>query len=182
MNKQPTGFQAFIGELKRRRVVRVALIYGAAAYAGLEGADLVLSALRAPEWVLSLLVITVFVGFPITVVLSWLFDITPQGIVRTRAEASGPPPTWFSTASIVVVGGIVTAVAAGWWLTNATGAVAPQGTGAQPGLVHGGAVDRGRAVSVYSQRRLGQIVAERGEAGLTYSASTDRHHGKIDPR
>ena len=131
MNTQPTGFQAFIGELKRRRVVRVALIYGAAAYAGLEGADLVLSALRAPEWVLSLLVITVFVGFPITVVLSWLFDITPQGIVRTRAEASGPPPTWFSTASIVVLGGIVTAVAAGWWLTNATGAVAPQGTGAE---------------------------------------------------
>ena len=131
MNKRPTAFQAFISELKRRRVVRVALIYGAAAYAGLEAADLVIPALRAPEWVLSLLVITVLVGFPITVVLSWLFDITPQGIVRTRSESSGPAPTWFSAASIAVLGGIVIAVGAGWWLTNVTGAVAPQGTGAE---------------------------------------------------
>ena len=131
MDKEPTSFQAFVSELKRRRIVRVVLIYGAAAYAGLEAADLVLSALLAPEWVLSLLVITTIVGFPITLVLSWLFDITPQGIIRTRSEASGPPPTWFSTGSIVVLGGIVIAVAAGWWLTGATGAVAPEGTGAE---------------------------------------------------
>ena len=129
---EPTGFQSFVSELKRRRVVRVALIYGAAAYAGLEIADLVVSALRAPEWVLSLLVITAFVGFPITLVLSWLFDVTPQGIRRTRSDAAGAPTTWFSTGSIVVLGGIVMAVAAGWWLTNVTGAVAPEGAESEP--------------------------------------------------
>ena len=119
-DQESTGLQGFVGELKRRRVIRVALIYGASAYAGLEAADLVLSALGAPGWALSLLVISAFVGFPITVVLSWLYDITPQGIRRTSAEASGPPPTWFSTGSIAVLGGILVALAAGWWLTNAT--------------------------------------------------------------
>ncbi len=116
-----TGPSGFFIELKRRRVVRVALVYGAAAYAGLEGAELVLAALLTPEWVLSLLVMTAIVGFPITVVLSWLFDFTRQGIRRTRPDDSDSPATWLSAGSIMVFGGIVLAFAVGWWLTNATG-------------------------------------------------------------
>ena len=124
MSQAPFGFQAFIMELKRRRVVRVALLYAAVAYAVLEAADLIIGALQLPEWLLSLLVITAFVGFPITVALSWLFDVSPEGIVRTRSHTSptGQPVTWFSTGSIVVLTGASVAIAAGWWLTQATGA------------------------------------------------------------
>ena len=128
---KPTRPPGFVSELKRRRVVRVALVYGAAAYAGLEGAELVLSALLAPEWVLSLLVMTAIVGFPIAVALSWLFDFTPQGIRRTRPEESGPPATWLSTGSVMVLGGMVLAVAAGWWLTNAAGTVSSDDSGGE---------------------------------------------------
>ena len=126
-----TGPSGFFNELKRRRVVRVALVYGAVAYAGLEGAELVLSALSAPEWVLSLLVTTAIVGFPITVVLSWLFDVTPQGIRRTRPGDSESPATWLSAGSIMVFGGIVLAFAVGWWLTNSTGTVSSDYAGGE---------------------------------------------------
>ena len=126
-----TGPSGFFNELKRRRVVRVALVYGAVAYAGLEGAELVLSALSAPEWVLSLLVMTAIVGFPITVVLSWLFDVTPQGIRRTHPGDSESPATWLSAGSIMVFGGIVLAFVVGWWLTNSTGTVSSDYAGGE---------------------------------------------------
>ena len=126
-----TGPAGFFSELKRRRVVRVALVYGAAAYAGLEGAELVLSALLAPEWVLSLLVMTAIVGFPIAIVLSWLFDFTPQGIRRTRPDDSDSPATWLSAGSVMVFGGIVLAFAVGWWLTNSTGTVSSDYAGGE---------------------------------------------------
>ena len=124
-----SGFQAFVGTLKRRRVVRVALVYGAVAYAVLEAADLVIPTLQLPDWLLSALVITVLVGFPIAVTLSWFFDITPHGIVRTRSGASEPGRSiaWFSTGSIVILGGAAIALAAGWWLSGATRATGGEG-------------------------------------------------------
>ncbi len=122
MDDDPPQSEGFLAELKRRRVVRVALIYGAGVYALLEGAELVLSALQAPEWVISLLVMTAIVGFPITLALSWVFDFTPQGIRRTGPPGDGPSPTWLSSGSITVLAGIAVAFGAGWWLTDATGA------------------------------------------------------------
>ena len=121
-----------MSKLKRRRVVRVALIYGAVAYAVLEAADLVIPTLQLPEWLLSVLVITALVGFPIAIALSWLFDVTPDGIVRTRSTTpeQGPSIAWFSTGSIVILCGAAVAVAAGWWLTGATRA-AGGGSGAE---------------------------------------------------
>ena len=90
-----------------------------------------LSALSAPEWVLSLLVMTAIVGFPIAVVLSWLFDFTPQGIRRTRPDDSDSPVTWLSAGSIMVFGGIVLAFAVGWWLTNSTDTVSSDSAGGE---------------------------------------------------
>lgn len=122
MDEQRSGFQAFLGMLKRRRVVRVAIVYGVVAYAALEAADLLIPALGLPGWLLSALVITAIVGFPIALALSWLFDITPEGIVRAGAdpgngESSG---AWLSTGSIAIIAGAVIAIAAGWWLSDAT--------------------------------------------------------------
>lgn len=69
-------------ELKRRRVFRAATAYAAGGFVLLEGADLLLPALFVPDWVYRLLVILVVVGFPIALVLSWLFELTPQGLRR----------------------------------------------------------------------------------------------------
>ncbi len=127
MSAERSGFQAFLAEIKRRRVVRIALIYGAVAFGILQGADIVVPAMQLPDWVLSLLVAIALVGFPITIVLSWIYDITPQGIVRTGTDASAADRSvgWLSSGTVIVLGGIAVAITAGWWLTRATGAAAP---------------------------------------------------------
>ncbi|MGD8495958.1 MAG: tetratricopeptide repeat protein [Gemmatimonadales bacterium] len=83
--------EGFWEDLKRRRVFRVAAGYVAVAFAGLEGAELVLPRLGLPDRVLTVLVLLAVLGFPLTLVLSWLFELTPGGLVRTapRHDAAG---------------------------------------------------------------------------------------------
>jgi TolB-like protein len=127
MSEEPAGFQAFLAEIKRRRVVRIALIYGAVAFGVLQGADIVVPAMQLPGWVLSLLVAIALVGFPITIALSWLYDLTPEGIVRTGADATTADRStgWLSSGTVIILGGVAVAITAGWWLTRATGVAAP---------------------------------------------------------
>ncbi|MEJ2481882.1 MAG: hypothetical protein P8049_01790, partial [Gemmatimonadota bacterium] len=77
------GVKRLFAELKRRRVFRVMAIYGGAAFAFLEAVDLVSGGLPIPGQFRSLLTLLVLAGFPIAVVLSWVFDITPAGLERT---------------------------------------------------------------------------------------------------
>ena len=73
----------FFEELKRRRVVRVLLVYLASAFALLEAADIVISALSLPSWLLQAAIAALTVGLPVSLVLSWVYDITPEGVVPT---------------------------------------------------------------------------------------------------
>ncbi len=75
---------AFFAELKRRRVGRVAIAYGAIAWAITEGSSVVLPALYAPEWSITLIVVLLLAGFPIAMALAWIFDVGPEGIQRTE--------------------------------------------------------------------------------------------------
>jgi len=71
----------FIDELKGRGVYRVTVIYAAGAWAILQFADIVFPALGLPDWSITALLVAASVGFPVALVLAWLFDLTPQGIV-----------------------------------------------------------------------------------------------------
>ena len=75
---------AFLAELKRRRVGKVAIGYGAIAWAVTESMSVVLPALRVPDWAMTMIVVFLLVGFPIAMVLAWVFDATSQGIQRTE--------------------------------------------------------------------------------------------------
>lgn len=74
-----------VAELKRRRVFRVLLVYGAVSYMLAEGSSIVLPALELPNWTLTFVIVLLILGLPLTVVLAWAFDITPEGIQRTSA-------------------------------------------------------------------------------------------------
>ena len=74
---------AFFAELKRRRVGKVAVAYGAVAWAVTEAASVVLPALHVPEWAMTFIVVFLLAGFPIAMVLAWIFDATPEGLQRT---------------------------------------------------------------------------------------------------
>jgi len=73
-------------ELKKRKVFNSASIYLATAFVVLSGAQIIIPALLIPQWVLSLLVVLAIFGFPIVVVLSWIYDISDGGFVKTEPE------------------------------------------------------------------------------------------------
>ncbi|MDT8402713.1 MAG: hypothetical protein RQ743_13555 [Bacteroidales bacterium] len=73
----------FWKELKRRNVVRVITVYAAAAFVILELVSIIVEPLRLPEWTLPFIIVLLCVGFIIAVILSWIYDITPDGIEKT---------------------------------------------------------------------------------------------------
>jgi len=83
MAKERSGVGRTLGELRRRHVFRVVGVYAIAAWGLLQVADIVLPALLFPPWVMTVLVVVVIAGFPLTAVLAWIYDITPEGVVRT---------------------------------------------------------------------------------------------------
>jgi tetratricopeptide (TPR) repeat protein len=119
MNYPPSRLRAFLGELKRRRVYRVAVVYAAVAFVIWQAAEIAFPALNLPDWALTLVVVLTLVGFPIAVVLAWAFDITPEGVRRTTPAAGEPEtmtrsavPAWRLAAAVAVV---VVVIVAAWW-------------------------------------------------------------------
>jgi TolB-like protein len=84
------ALRKLLDELRRRGVYRVCAGYVIAAFALLQGADIVLPALGAPPVVLRVVVVLAIVGLPMAASLAWVFDLTPQGLERTRPGGGGP--------------------------------------------------------------------------------------------
>ena len=91
----------FLTELKRRKVYRVALVYSAVGWALLEMADLVLPRLGLPDWTVNAVLAIVLLGFPIAIVFAWIFDLSPQGVVRTEPISPEAHHHSFSITSVV---------------------------------------------------------------------------------
>ena len=77
----------FIEELKRRHVIKAALAYLVVAWVLLEVFALLLPMFEAPEWVLKGLTLLMAIGLPIWIVISWIYDITPEGIEKTSKDS-----------------------------------------------------------------------------------------------
>ncbi|MCP3674807.1 MAG: tetratricopeptide repeat protein [Gammaproteobacteria bacterium] len=76
-------FQNLVEELKRRRVFRVATLYVVAMWPIIQIADILSPALDLPDNAMRSLLMVFIVGFPIAIVLAWLFNLTPKGLVKT---------------------------------------------------------------------------------------------------
>jgi tetratricopeptide (TPR) repeat protein len=108
---------AFLEELKRRKVVRVIIAYAVVAFVVVQVADITLPALRAPDWVLSVIVVLAALGFPVVAVLAWAFDITPSGIERADVRAA-PSATRRALLGLVALTVIVVAASAAYSWTR----------------------------------------------------------------
>ena len=86
------GQQGFLQELKRRRVIRTAVVYAIVAFVVAQVAELLLPALLLPEWAFRMVVALLILGFPLAVGLAWSFDLTSEGVRRTGAEEDGDAP------------------------------------------------------------------------------------------
>lgn len=83
MSKGPNKLSRFWLELKRRRVPKLLAMYAATAFIIMEAVDIMFPRLGLPDWTVTLVIILLIVGLPVAFVLSWVFDLTPQGVVKT---------------------------------------------------------------------------------------------------
>ncbi len=75
---------SFFAELQRRHVYKIGAMYAVAGWLLVQVVTQALPVFDASPLAQRLLVLLVVAGFPLTLVLAWMFDITPQGIVRTK--------------------------------------------------------------------------------------------------
>jgi TolB-like protein/AraC-like DNA-binding protein/Tfp pilus assembly protein PilF len=75
----------FWKELKRRKVIKVIIVYASMSFVVLELLSILIEPLFLPDWVMTLVIVLLALGFPIVIVFSWIFDITPSGIEVTQS-------------------------------------------------------------------------------------------------
>lgn len=86
----------FYAELKRRNVLRAAVLYVAAVWALAQGAAQLLPVFGAPAWIVRWFVIATVIGFPFWLAFVWFYELTPTGIKRESDVAPGESITFFT--------------------------------------------------------------------------------------
>jgi TolB-like protein/Tfp pilus assembly protein PilF len=96
-----------MAELSRRKVLRTVGAYAVAVFVLLQLMDAAVEPLRLPDWVPTLVVIVVILGFPLVFLLAWHLEITPTGVRRTEAAgvlSRGQSATLFSIMLVGMMG------------------------------------------------------------------------------
>lgn len=113
MPKRPLPLLRTVAELRRRHVFRVVAAYAICAWIILQVADVVFPPLMVPGWVHTVLVLLAIAGLPAVAFLTWVYDISPEGVVRTGSipqeerEALRWNWRWIDYAIIVALVGIL---------------------------------------------------------------------------
>ena len=77
----------FFEELKRRNVIKATIAYLVVAWIIIQVATAVLPTFGAKDWVIQAIIIVLAIGLPIWIIVSWIYDITPEGIAKTPKES-----------------------------------------------------------------------------------------------
>ena len=80
----------FLGEIKRRKVFQVTAVYAVVAWLIIQLVDIVNEPLRLPDWLDTVVIVLLAIGFPIAMVLAWAFEITPEGVKRDTGVDAPP--------------------------------------------------------------------------------------------
>ena len=85
MTQKSNDFQKFWQELKRRKVFKVTAMYAGTAFIILQLVDIISQPLQLPNWTMTLVIVLLCIGFIITLLIAWIYDITPEGIKKTES-------------------------------------------------------------------------------------------------
>jgi TolB-like protein/Flp pilus assembly protein TadD len=102
----------FFEELQRRKVYRVAAAYIVAAGFLIQMASAAFPAWELPNWSLRLVIVLLLIGFPITLILAWAYDITAQGIQVTPQTGTHRRRNLI----LLIAAAVVVSAAAGYFL------------------------------------------------------------------
>ena len=84
MAQKTNSFEKFWKELKRRKVVHVITVYAAVAFVIMQVVDMVAEPLRLPDSTKALVIVLLCIGLIIAIFVSWVYDITPAGVKKTK--------------------------------------------------------------------------------------------------
>ena len=70
---------SLVAELKRRKVFKVGAAYLVVAWLAVQAASIGFPAFDAPPWALRVFILVSLLGFPLAVIMAWIFDATPEG-------------------------------------------------------------------------------------------------------
>ena len=76
-------------ELKRRNIFRVGLLYVIASWIILQVTEVGVSLVHIPTWAGKLILVFLTIGFPLILIFSWVYEITPDGLKKESKIASG---------------------------------------------------------------------------------------------
>ncbi len=82
-----------VSELRRRNVLRMAVLYVVAAWLILQVAEVLIALAKLPDWIGTTTLILLAVGFPIALVFSWFYELTPEGISLEKDVKPGESMT-----------------------------------------------------------------------------------------
>jgi TolB-like protein/Flp pilus assembly protein TadD len=102
---------SFLEQIKRRKMFQVAAVYAVTAWLLVQVITAIEAPLSLPEWFDTSIIVLLAVGFPITLVMSWAFNLTPQGIVRDEENAASTRPRGHAIEYVLVS---LLVVAIGW--------------------------------------------------------------------
>ncbi|MDJ0653020.1 MAG: tetratricopeptide repeat protein [Xanthomonadales bacterium] len=92
--------------MQRRKVFRVTAAYAVVAFIILQLGEITFDPLQLPDWSLTALIVAVVLGFPLVVALSWIFELTPEGIRREKESAhSRSGLSFILLASVILLDG-----------------------------------------------------------------------------
>jgi TolB-like protein/thioredoxin-like negative regulator of GroEL len=107
----------FFAELKRRNVYKVAVAYAVVGWLVIQVTATIVPALHLPDGLTTAVVVLVLVGFPIALVISWAFEMTPEGMKRTAdvsTDRVGSMPYWskrkfagFIVGAVIIAAGLL---------------------------------------------------------------------------
>jgi hypothetical protein len=97
-------------ELKRRNVFKVGAAYLVVGWLVIQAADLLAPQLNLPEWAPRLVTFLVLIGFPLALVLAWIFDLTAEGLQREQGHVGNK--------RFYAITGLLTVLALGWFFAG----------------------------------------------------------------
>src|SRR5262249_23156656 len=112
--EKSVALPGFFGEVRRRKVYRVAAAYIVAAGGIIQLASAAFPALGLPNWTLRVLIVCLLMGFPVALMLAWAFDITSDGI-RVTPDGTSKSHARLNMILLVAVG-LIFSAGAGFFL------------------------------------------------------------------
>jgi len=101
----------FFVELKRRNVYRAAVLYGMSAWLLAQITTQIFPFFNVPNSAVRVVIIALALGFPIAMVLAWVYELTPGGFVRTEDVDPATQRQWGRKVDFVIIGVLLLVIA-----------------------------------------------------------------------